>query len=586
MNVYFYRLLRDTDKAKALQTAISSRGSNGGGQRFEVDVSSFNALPGAAFVYWIGERLRQIFIEELGFEAEGRSGKQGLATADDFRWVRTWWEPRPGDEGEAHIVSFAKGGSFSPYYIDIYLGVRWGESGRWIKEWKSGQLSRGLITPNNSKCWNESYYFRPGLTWPSRPHRRGGFSCVPSGTIFSVSGMMLFEVDDSRLLTTCALLNSAPYIGLLHTIMPRGSAGSGQTLKYELGYLTAVPVPSPDADTAARLGDLARRAWSLKRRLDTQTETSHAFVSPALLQVEGGSLAARADAWAGRVRAVEAELVEIQAEIDERCFDLYGIEEADRRAISEGLAGDAEGFDVEEPAGEVEEADDEQEVDAAMRVWRQSWSRGVLGWLSAGSMCGLRPAGESCLVSRSRLIRCRRARRGCWLVTTGCRWRVAPRGTRSTFPTSGVLIDDPGDPRDLLAAVRAVFDAVFGANADARWDEAASLLDPRGHDLRAWLRSGFFELHLKLHSKSRRKAPILWQLGTPSGRYSVWLYAHRLTDDSLFRVQSDVLAPKLAYEERQLANLVQERGWEPVGEGASRDRSAGGVCRGAAPAAR
>src|SRR2546428_109188 len=30
------------------------------------------------------------------------------------------------------------------------------------------------------------------------------------------------------------------------------------------------------------------------------------------------------------------------------------------------------------------------------------------------------------------------------------------------FPESGVMVDDPGDPRDLTAAVRVVFDAVFG----------------------------------------------------------------------------------------------------------------------------
>jgi hypothetical protein len=126
-----------------------------------------------------------------------------------------------------------------------------------------------------------------------------------------------------------------------------------------------------------------------------------------------------------------------------------------------------------------------------------------------------------------------------------------------------VLVDDPGDSRDLTAAVRVVFDRVFGASADALWDEAAALLDPRRHDLRAWLRTGFFERHLKLHSKSRRKAPILWQLGTPSARYSAWLYAHRLTDDSLFRLQSDVLAQKLAYEERQLTSLGQGSGGSP-----------------------
>ena len=57
---------------------------------------------------------------------------------------------------------------------------------------------------------------------------------------------------------------------------------------------------------------------------------------------------------------------EIQAEIDERCFDLYGIDEADRRAISEGLAGDADGPDADELRTRSDEADDEQDADAAV----------------------------------------------------------------------------------------------------------------------------------------------------------------------------------------------------------------------------
>src|SRR5262249_42597791 len=36
--------------------------------------------------------------------------------------------------------------------------------------------------------------------------------------------------------------------------------------------------------------------------------------------------------------------------------------------------------------------------------------------------------------------------------------------------------------------------------------------------------------------------------------------AHQLTDDSLFQLQNDVLAPKLAYEERQLTDLQSSRG--------------------------
>ena len=139
-----------------------------------------------------------------------------------------------------------------------------------------------------------------------------------------------------------------------------------------------------------------------------------------------------------------------------------------------------------------------------------------------------------------------------------------PAGYPLPFPEDGILVDDPGHPRDLTAAVRAVFDTVFGASADAVWQEAAALLDPKGHDLRTWLAKDFFGHHLARHSKSRRKAPILWQLGPASARYSTWCYAHRLTRDSLFALSRDVVAPKLALEERRQTSLVQEAGPNPT----------------------
>jgi hypothetical protein len=138
-----------------------------------------------------------------------------------------------------------------------------------------------------------------------------------------------------------------------------------------------------------------------------------------------------------------------------------------------------------------------------------------------------------------------------------------PAGYPLGFPEDGILVDDPGDKRDLTTAVRAVFDVVFGADADSRWDQAAARLDRKTHDLRAWLTSRFFERHLNAYSRSRRKAPVIWQLATRSGRYSVWLYAHRLTADSMFQLENDVLAPKLGYEERHLSNLVQSGGGGP-----------------------
>ena len=57
--------------------------------------------------------------------------------------------------------------------------------------------------------------------------------------------------------------------------------------------------------------------------------------------------------------------------------------------------------------------------------------------------------------------------------------------------------------------------------------------------------AGFFADHLKRYSKSRRQAPIYWPLSTASGSYTLWIYYHRLTDQTLFQCVNDFVKPKL-----------------------------------------
>src|SRR5262249_48194632 len=94
------------------------------------------------------------------------------------------------------------------------------------------------------------------------------------------------------------------------------------------------PVPNLTATDVDALSRIAHREWSIKRRLDTRTETSHAFALPALLQVEGETLTDRAAAWNERAEEIEDELTALQAEIDEISFTLYGIAAEDRRSIT------------------------------------------------------------------------------------------------------------------------------------------------------------------------------------------------------------------------------------------------------------
>lgn len=125
---------------------------------------------------------------------------------------------------------------------------------------------------------------------------------------------------------------------------------------------------------------------------------------------------------------------------------------------------------------------------------------------------------------------------------------------------AAVLVNDPGHQLDLGARVRSVFNAVFDKDADAWWADIGLALGAKGADAGTWLTHDFFDHHLRKYSKSRRRAPLIWPIGTRSGSYVVWLYAHRITADSLFQILNDIVVPKLQVEERELTQRRQDSG--------------------------
>jgi hypothetical protein len=565
MKTVFLRALEADDKAVVLRAAIHEVTVTEGAQRFEVDVTDFGVVPRSPFAYWVSDGFRNLFESREAFATNGRITRQGLATASDFRWVRVWWERDVRDGDEAFPVPYAKGGAFSPFYSDLPLTIRWGRDGRWIKEWKAEQFRLGVFTANNSKCWNEHLYFRPGLTWPLRSQRGLSVRALPSGVIFGQKGSAAFVPDNTsdQLLAYLAIFNSAPCLGLVQMQMAFGA--------YDVGVIARTPVPALRNAELVDLAKLARSIWSLKRNLDKSNEISHAYTLPALLLSSGETLRARTADREQQFRAVEAELVRIQSEVDDRCFELYGIKD-DRRPTIEGFArgsivsGDPIGINAGGEAEIPRETDEEEDTEpeksgSALVAELISWAVGVAFGrfdvrLATGALT-LPPDPEPFdalpLWSPAML--------------TGDDNKPltnAPPEYPLDFPKNGVLVDDPGHSRDINIALRTVFDTVFTTKADVWWDDIARALDPEDHNLRGWLASTLFEHHLKLHSKSRRKAPIFWQFGLSSGRYSIWVYALRLTRDSFFQIQNDVIAPKIAHEERQLTTLLRGAGASPT----------------------
>jgi hypothetical protein len=137
-----------------------------------------------------------------------------------------------------------------------------------------------------------------------------------------------------------------------------------------------------------------------------------------------------------------------------------------------------------------------------------------------------------------------------------------------TINWNGILIDDPGfkstqtHSDDIVLRVRQVIDSIWKDKALDIEQEACEILGVS--KLREYFRKPekFFQDHIKRYYKSRRKAPIYWQLATPSASYSVWLYYHRLDRDTFYKVL-EYVKDKLKYEESNLESLRQEFGPNP-----------------------
>ena len=541
MKTVFLRVIETEDKAGHL-LRLASNPTFGPPHRFEVLADAFRVIPRSPFSYWVSGQIRSLFQSAQPLESNGRTAKQGVATANDFRFVRAWWEPPPSNRSEdRRWFTFAKGGAYSPLYADQHLVLGYSRADQ-VGIMQVGRYGRGA-----------AFYYRPGLTWPLRTN---GLSIrvMPAGCIFGHKGPAVFvEQDDApALLALAAVTNSHPF-GLLVALQ---LARTELAQSYEVGLIQNTPVPDLTPSTTTTLANVARCVWSLKRTLDTRTETSHALVLPALLQVSGESLSQRGTAWADNVIAVERELAQIQAEIDDRCFDLYGISDDDRETMTRGFESTPDTA-LDDDENNAEDAVDLHPLAANLVSWAVGVALGRFDLrLATGQQSTpLEPEPFDPLPPCSP---------GMLTGEDGLPLDVAPEDYPVDFPLDGIHVDDPGHNRHLATPARRVFKEVFGEDEGTYWHEAAAILEPRSQSLRRWLASSFFEHHIKKYSKSRRKAPIYWQLATPGASYSVWLYCHRFTRDTLFKVHGEFVAPKVQHEERKLASLRLEAGPSPT----------------------
>lgn len=198
---------------------------------YQATQKEFEKISGSPIAYWVSDKIREAFEKNKKLGDIGEA-KQGLATADNDRFLRLWNEVNYNKVGFGMTNSdealesmkkwfpFNKGGEFRKWFGNQEYIINWENNGYEIKSFK------------NAVIRNPNYYFKIGATWTAITSSKFSVRFQSSGMIFSNAGMTVFA-DEDILFLILAYLNSKINIIFLKTI--------SQTLNFNAGDINNVP---------------------------------------------------------------------------------------------------------------------------------------------------------------------------------------------------------------------------------------------------------------------------------------------------------------------------------------------------------
>ena len=242
--------------------------------KFETNQSNFENIPGSPFAYWASEKLLNAFKvgKQLG---EIVPIKQGLATADNNRFLRLWYEV---DNSKISFnkdlnkkwYPYNKGGAFRKWYGNNDYVVNWEKDGYEIKNFKD---EKGKL---RSRPQNTEYYFRKSVTWSLISAGSIAFRYKPSGHIFDIAGMSCFP-NDEIFDYILALNNSNIINDMMKFIAP--------TLNYQVGDIAKIPVIFTNKEVENKISELTKDNINISKEDWDESELSWDFKCQPLIKL-------------------------------------------------------------------------------------------------------------------------------------------------------------------------------------------------------------------------------------------------------------------------------------------------------------
>ena len=523
------------------------------GWYYQVSQNAFSHITGNPISFWGTDRIYDIFARNRALSSICNSG-QGLATGDNDKFVRDWFETsldRIGfgiENTNQALLSgkkwfpYNKGGEGRRWYGNQILVVDWSDDGYAIKHCfdENGKLK--------SRPQNTALYFTPSISWGliSGPL----FRYFPKGFVFDVQGMSNFYDTKHQMMKEIAWQNTKVFNAVSRIISPAGHIQLG-----EMGNMPCCDNPCENIEETAKDNiaiskadwDSHETSWDFQRNplweqqldiiLDEMRERGvfsedatiddiGPFNLPELLQ----PLELLVENYQSEWEDLFHQLHRNEEELNRKFIEIYGLQ------------------DELTPDVPLDEITILQKGEISIEDNQIVWHKDVIikqfiSWM-VGCFMGRYSAYKPGLI-------------------------IASQGQKVEdldLPAMTLEIDDDGIipiiqesdffSDDMTQRIEAGMKALFGE--DNFYDNMKYIKACLGQDLREYLYKDYYNDHLQMYSVKGAKRPIYWLFSSKMGDkkkkgfFKALVYMHRIESDTLSKLHADYVSPYIDKVEQQL----------------------------------
>ena len=487
-------------------------------------------IPGSPIAYWVSDQLISAFsgkcIDDYGYAGIG------MRTGDNNRFLRLWHEVsfqnlllgcssrEEQKESNKRWIPYNKGGEYRKWYGNNDYVVNWLNDGEEIKE-NTRKVYPYLGDDLGWKISNESYYYRPGITWSGVTIAKNSFRVYEKGFIFDSGANGYFPYDDKQRFVLAAYLNNCIAQHILSIINPTINTGAGTVKK--------VPVIMPrDELVLEKIDGLAKDCVKCSQEDWDSFETSwgfreHPFITSARIAIQKGeeiTIKQAFEEWQIVAEKRFHRLKENEEELNRIFIHIYGL-------------GDELNPEVDDKDVTVHRADLQREV------------RSFISY-AVGCMFGRYSLNQP------------------GLIYAGGEWDISKYS--AFIPDKDAIIpicDDEYFEDDIVGRFVDFVEKAFGKSVlEENLRDIADVVGGKGSSreiLRRYFINDFFADHCSVYSVSGSgKRPIYWLFdsGKKNG-FKCLIYMHRYQPDTIARIRTDYVHEQQSRYRTAIADLEQ-----------------------------